>query len=52
MDDIIVTGDDTDEIKRLQECLSTEFKMKDLEGLKYFLDIEVARTNDGIYLSQ
>jgi hypothetical protein len=49
---MIVTGDDTDEIKKLQKCLSTEFEMKDLGGLKYFLGIEVARTKDGIYLSQ
>jgi hypothetical protein len=52
VDDMIVTGDDTDEIKKLQKCLSTEFEMKDLGGLKYFLGIEVARTKDGIYLSQ
>jgi len=52
VDDMIVTIDDTDEIKKLQECLSTEFEMKDLGGLKYFLGIEVARTKDGIYLSQ
>jgi hypothetical protein len=52
VDDMIITGDDTDEIKRLQECLSTEFEMKDLGGLKYFLGIEVARTKNGIYLSQ
>jgi hypothetical protein len=52
VDDMIITGDDTDKIKRLQECLSTEFEMKDLGGLKYFLGIEVARTKNGIYLSQ
>jgi hypothetical protein len=52
VDDMIVTIDDTDEIKKLQECLSTEFEMKDLGGLKYFLGIKVARTKDGIYLSQ
>jgi hypothetical protein len=51
VDNMIVSGNDTDRIKRLQECLSTEFKMKDLGGLKYFLGIEVARTNNGIYLS-
>jgi hypothetical protein len=52
VDDMIITGDDAEEISRLQEQLSTEFEMKNLEGLKYFLGIEVARSKDGIFLSQ
>lgn len=32
--------------------LATEFEMKNLGGLKYFLGIEVARSNQGIFLSQ
>ena len=52
VDDMIVTGDDTMEIERLQGHLSSEFEMKDLGGLKYFLGIEVARSQEGIYLSQ
>jgi hypothetical protein len=52
VDDMIVTGDDAEEISRLQEQLSTEFEMKDLGGLKYFLGIEVARSRQGIFLSQ
>ena len=44
VDDMIITGDDVEEISRLQEQLSTEFKMKNLGGLKYFLGIEVARS--------
>ena len=43
VDDMIVTGDDIDEMKRLQEYLSFEFEMKDLGGLKFFfLGIEIA----------
>ncbi|RVW14348.1 hypothetical protein CK203_097447 [Vitis vinifera] len=34
VDDMIITGDDAKEISRLQEELSTEFKMKNLGGLK------------------
>jgi hypothetical protein len=49
---MIITGDDDEEIKRLQEQLSTEFEMKNLGGLKYFLGIEVARSRRGIFLSQ
>ena len=44
VDDMIITGDDVEEISRLQEQLSTEFEMKNLGGLKYFLGIEVARS--------
>ena len=43
VDDMIITGDDAEEISRLQEQLFAEFEMKHLGGLKYFLGIEVAR---------
>jgi hypothetical protein len=52
VDDMIITGDDIEEISRLQEKLSTEFEMKNLGGLKYFLGIEVGRSRQGIFLSQ
>ena len=43
VDDMIITGDDAEEILRLQRQLSTEFEMKNLGGLKYFMGIEVVR---------
>jgi hypothetical protein len=52
VDDMIITGDDTEEISRLQKNLASEFEMKDLGGLKYFLGIEVARSTRNIFLSQ
>ncbi|WVZ92208.1 hypothetical protein U9M48_038291 [Paspalum notatum var. saurae] len=52
VDDIIITGDDEGEIKRLKENLSKEFEVKDLGQLKYFLGIEIARNPKGIVLSQ
>lgn len=52
VDDMIITGDDSEEILRLQRRLADEFEMKDLGGLKYFLGIEVARSKRGIFLSQ
>lgn len=52
VDDMIITGDDMEEISRLQEQLATEFEMKNLRGLKYFLGIEIARSKQGIFLSQ
>nr|KYP37763.1 hypothetical protein KK1_041022 [Cajanus cajan] len=44
VDDMIVTGNDLDEISSLQESLASEFDMKQLGDLKYFLGIEVARS--------
>ena len=52
VNDMIITGDDVEEISKLQEQLSTEFEMKNLGGLKYFLGIEVARSRQGIFISQ
>lgn len=52
VDDMIITGNDVSEIAKLEEQLGSEFEMKNLGGLKYFLGIEVARSNRGIFLSQ
>ncbi|KAK8938972.1 hypothetical protein KSP39_PZI010912 [Platanthera zijinensis] len=52
VDDIIITGDDKEEIEALKEKLAKEFEVKDLGNLKYFLGIEVARSKHGIFLSQ
>ena len=52
VDDMIVTGNDLEEMKALKEYLSKEFEMKDLGPLKYFLGIEVSRSSKGIFLSQ
>eukprot|EP00268_Persea_americana_P063544 TRINITY_DN82513_c0_g1_i1.p1 TRINITY_DN82513_c0_g1~~TRINITY_DN82513_c0_g1_i1.p1 ORF type:complete len:453 (-),score=74.75 TRINITY_DN82513_c0_g1_i1:7-1176(-) len=52
VDDMVVTGNDHEERKALQSYLSKEFEMKDLGHLRYFLGIEVSRSNKGILLSQ
>ncbi|XP_058075568.1 uncharacterized mitochondrial protein AtMg00810-like [Magnolia sinica] len=52
VDDMIITGDNEEEISLLQKQLATEFEMKNLGGLKYFLGIEVVRSKQGIFLSQ
>ncbi|RVW90875.1 Retrovirus-related Pol polyprotein from transposon RE1 [Vitis vinifera] len=50
VDDMVVTGNDPEERKALQNYLSREFEMKDLGPLKYFLGIEVSRSKDGLKL--
>src|SRR4051812_12485303 len=52
VDDIVITGDDVEEIQRLKTRLWKEFEVKDLGQLKYFLGIEIARSPRGIVLSQ
>jgi Reverse transcriptase (RNA-dependent DNA polymerase) len=52
VDDMIITGDNSEEIKKLEERLFQDFEMKSLGRLKYFLDIEVAHFEQGIVLSQ
>ena len=52
VDDIIITGNHKDEIKKLKKQLAQEFEVKDLGLLRYFLGIEVSRSAKGIYLSQ
>ena len=49
-DDIVITRDDTKGIDSLK-YLQKYFPTKDLESLKYFLGIEVARSKKGILLS-
>jgi hypothetical protein len=52
VDDMIVIGNDEEGISELQRYLASEFEMKDLGELKYFLGIEVYRSKLGIFLSQ
>ncbi|MBE1615976.1 hypothetical protein IDF54_14055, partial [Flavobacterium sp. SaA2.13] len=51
-DDIIVTGSSHSAIVALLEALKSEFALKDLGDLNYFLGIEVKKIQGGILLSQ
>uniref|UniRef100_A0A803KSV8 Reverse transcriptase Ty1/copia-type domain-containing protein n=1 Tax=Chenopodium quinoa TaxID=63459 RepID=A0A803KSV8_CHEQI len=52
VDDMIITGNDEEEISDLKRKLFQEFEMKDLGNLKYFLGIEVLRSKQGIFIHQ
>ena len=52
VDDIILTGNDDQFLHSLIKHLSTEFALKDLGDIHYFLGIEVHRHPNGITLSQ
>jgi hypothetical protein len=52
VDDIVITGDDSRGIAQLKLFLQQKFHTKNLGKLKYFLGIEVARSQKGINLSQ
>ncbi|GKD78859.1 ribonuclease H-like domain-containing protein [Tanacetum coccineum] len=52
VDDIIVTGNNSDEINKFKQFLSTTFLIKDLGKIKYFLGIEVLDVVNGICLTQ
>ncbi|KAK1416343.1 hypothetical protein QVD17_32133 [Tagetes erecta] len=52
VDDVIIVGNSTKQIQQTKAHLDKEFNIKDLGSLKYFLGIEVARTSEGLVLSQ
>lgn len=52
VDDIIVAGNNSTKISWLNDHLNSQFHIKNLGPLKYFLGIEVARSHTGIFLKQ
>ncbi|GJS46587.1 ribonuclease H-like domain-containing protein [Tanacetum coccineum] len=52
VDDIVLTGNDEEEIENFKQFLSSKFQIKDLGKLKYFLGIEVLDENNCLFLSQ
>jgi hypothetical protein len=52
VDDVLITGDNSEHISHVKQHLSKEFQMSDLGPLSYFLGIEVHQTPKGFYLSR
>ncbi|CAM8975270.1 unnamed protein product [Rhodiola kirilowii] len=52
VDDIVITGTSATLINDVKAFIHSAFRIKDLGQLKYFLGIEVARSNEGIFINQ
>ncbi|KAG7578881.1 Reverse transcriptase RNA-dependent DNA polymerase [Arabidopsis thaliana x Arabidopsis arenosa] len=52
VDDLLICGNNSRMIQSFKDYLGRCFHMKDLGKAKYFLGIEIARSSEGIYLSQ
>ncbi|CAM8940816.1 unnamed protein product [Rhodiola kirilowii] len=52
VDDIIVIGNNSSLIDGFTRTLHSEFAIKDLGSLSYFLGLEASTTHDGLFLSQ
>ena len=51
-DDILITDNDPKSIADVKKFLHSNFHLKDLGDLKYFLGIEIYESRNGIYISQ
>ncbi|KAJ3688843.1 hypothetical protein LUZ61_018007 [Rhynchospora tenuis] len=52
VDDIIVTGSDSQAIQQLMQSLNSQFSLKNLGRLNHFLGIEVTYSSSGMHLTQ
>ena len=52
VDDMVITGNDSNYIAHTKRHLQQHFSMKDLGPLRYFLGLEIAHSSRGILLSQ
>lgn len=52
VDDIIITSDNIQGIEKLKQQLMKAFEVKAIGELRYFLGLEVARSKEGIFISQ
>ena len=52
VDEIIITGNDNKEARKLESHLTQHFEVKNLGPLKYFLGIEIAHSKKGLLITQ
>ena len=52
VDDILIASSDAVAVQKLKQFLDAQFKLKDLGPVRYFLGLEIARSSQGISVSQ
>lgn len=52
VDDLFISGNSVRLVNELKNGLQSDFKIKDLGDLSYFLGIEIARFEKGLVMSQ
>lgn len=52
VDDLIITGDNVEEMSRTRKNLMVRFQMKELGELKHFLGLEIDQVKEGLFLCQ
>lgn len=52
LDDILITRNYDTEINKVKGFLNQKFTIKDLGNAKYFLGLELARSEDGLFVNQ
>jgi hypothetical protein len=52
VDDIVLAGNNIEDINSIKAFLHSKFRIKDLGELKFFLGLEIARSTKGISLNQ
>ena len=52
MDDILIASNNAEDVAQLKNYLDSQFKLKDLGPVRYFLGLEIARSSKGISIFQ
>ncbi|XP_061357789.1 uncharacterized mitochondrial protein AtMg00810-like [Gastrolobium bilobum] len=52
VDDIVLTGDNVAEIQRVKHALDSQFRIKDMGSLRFFLGLEISRNKSGIAVNK
>ena len=52
VDDILIASNSAEDVAELKSYLDSQFKLKDLGPVRYFLGLEIARSSKGISISQ